>query len=623
MNYRGLSAVFYCTSFFCLICLLFCCETVVNAQPFLDRKPVSWNYRSDARRNLIVSAADVKTVIAHPISLDSIIAKESELNRRDIENAQKGIPISRPYLFGYPIDAHFDMNSSGTWDDLPDGGRLWRLRIFSPGAYSLSLAFDKFYLPKDAFFFIYNEGEAQQQCLGAFYSAHNSPKRTFVTAPLRGSVSVLEYYEPSTAREEGQISIHKITHGYKDVFAYQKNLFPVDTVSPRDKKASGATLQGLDCQININCSQGANWQQQKRAVGCFYTDYGTGLCSGALVNNTLNTIYSPIAYFLTARHCLTGGNASGTISADVTNFVFQFNYEYSGCSSSTSLSNGDYYYGSDLVASWNGIPGVNEGVDFALLKIRAALTLGSSIYLAGWSRITPSAGESVVGIHHPNLLPKQIFIGSSPQLYSGTGWIRTARSMGQTTGGSSGSPLFNSQKLIVGPLSAGYLPYDCNVQPYYNFYGRLDLAWEGGGTPNTRLKDWLANGSSSVFTYSGLDLLTGTYGLNNSDDNLNRITSENNSSNTIDLSVGPMPISSVGAVAYTLPEDATMTLEILSLMHGKVATLITNNANHRGWNEEIVNIGHDLPNGSYSIRLVAVGVSGKVYTGFRKFIVIR
>ena len=39
----------------------------------------------------------------------------------------------------------FDLANSGTWQDLPDG-RLWRLRIQSPGAVSHNLGITRFEL---------------------------------------------------------------------------------------------------------------------------------------------------------------------------------------------------------------------------------------------------------------------------------------------------------------------------------------------------------------------------------------------------------------------------------------------------------------------------------------------
>ena len=55
--------------------------------------------------------------------------------------------------------------------------------------------------------------------------------------------------------------------------------------------------------------------------------------------------------------------------------------------------------------------------------------------------------------------------------------------------GSSGSPLFNEAKRVVGQLHGGgdgsYCP------PVYKYYGKFNLSWGGGNTNNTRLKTWL------------------------------------------------------------------------------------------------------------------------------------
>lgn len=53
--------------------------------------------------------------------------------------------------------------------------------------------------------------------------------------------------------------------------------------------------------------------------------------------------------------------------------------------------------------------------------------------------------------------------------------------------GSSGSPAFDGNHRIIGQLHGGSL--SCVEQIAY--YGRFDVSWEGGGTPQTRLRDWL------------------------------------------------------------------------------------------------------------------------------------
>ena len=65
-------------------------------------------------------------------------------------------PYPGPTRFAAPIAVHFDLETSGSWDNLDDGGRLWRLRIDSPGALSLNLGFRHFDIPTGARLWIYD-----------------------------------------------------------------------------------------------------------------------------------------------------------------------------------------------------------------------------------------------------------------------------------------------------------------------------------------------------------------------------------------------------------------------------------------------------------------------------------
>ena len=50
--------------------------------------------------------------------------------REDMENDMRGMPPR----FGYKHSVHYTVENSGEWIELPDGSRLWRLTISSPGA---------------------------------------------------------------------------------------------------------------------------------------------------------------------------------------------------------------------------------------------------------------------------------------------------------------------------------------------------------------------------------------------------------------------------------------------------------------------------------------------------------
>jgi hypothetical protein len=55
--------------------------------------------------------------------------------------------------------------------------------------------------------------------------------------------------------------------------------------------------------------------------------------------------------------------------------------------------------------------------------------------------------------------------------------------------------LFDQNHRVIGQLHGGYA--SCTSKTA-DWYGRLNVSWEGGGTPSTRLKDHLDPDNSGV-----------------------------------------------------------------------------------------------------------------------------
>ncbi len=237
--------------------------------------------------------ADIHAVTMPPVDVAALLAEDS------IEQG-KGIP----YRFGFPFEVNYDLDNSGTWEDLNDGGRLWRLRIECPGAYSINLVYDEFWLPEGAKLFIYNEDRSY--VIGSFTERNNKEYEKFATALVKGDVSILEYYEPADVKEPGVIGIQRIIHAYKNLF---------DRHVAKD--AFGFGDAGW-CNNNVHCPEAADWQDQVRSVAMITTQGGWRLCTGVMVNNVRQDL---TPYFLTANHCL-GGEET---------WVFMFNYESPTC----------------------------------------------------------------------------------------------------------------------------------------------------------------------------------------------------------------------------------------------------------------------------------------------------
>ena len=63
----------------------------------------------------------------------------------------------RPFRFGAAFEVELGPSNAGVWEELPGGDRVWRLRIASDGAYSLSLAFSRLQLPRGGLLFAYDD----------------------------------------------------------------------------------------------------------------------------------------------------------------------------------------------------------------------------------------------------------------------------------------------------------------------------------------------------------------------------------------------------------------------------------------------------------------------------------
>ena len=388
----------------------------------------------------------------------------------DMQEAGKDIP----YRFGAPIDVSFNMNNSGSWNRLADGSNIWRLEIISEGAYSLNLLYDEFYLPEGGRFFLYNSD--QSSILGAFTSANNKSHRKFSTAPTPGDKVILEYYQPASVTEDAVIKISRVVHAYRNIF--HRSI--IDRVSGFGDAGS--------CNNNVNCAVGDEWQDQIRAVSMILTSGGFRLCTGSLVNNVRN---DGTPYYLTANHCL-GGHAS---------WIFMFNYDSPTCSNidgPTWMT----VQGSTLMASYSTS-------DFGLLLLTEQPPDSYNVYYNGWSAENVP-GDSSVGIHHPSGDIKKISFDYD--FVTATSWLGTAPGTthwrvgnwedGTTEPGSSGSPLYNKQKQVIGQLHGGYA--SC-ASITADWYGRVARSWLGGGANSNSMKPWLDPDNTGILAIDGFD----------------------------------------------------------------------------------------------------------------------
>jgi hypothetical protein len=267
------------------------------------------------------------------------------------------------------------LGNAGVWEYLPNGDRLWKMRVKSNDALGLIFSFKNMRIPQGASISVYNDDLSD--ALGPFDHNYNPSNGDMAIGIVMGEAATVEYYEPFSAVGQGDFIITEVAHAYRMV-----NLREMMT---RDFGDSDG------CQVNVNCSpEGNSWQDEKRGVARILLKDGPnwGWCSGSLVNNTSQNC-APL--FLSAFHC--GETAS---AADRNQWFFYFNYESSGCANGSNPIPNPYNppagspttQGCQLVAHSND-GGGSTGSDFLLVNLNNLTPTQIStwnLYFNGWNR---------------------------------------------------------------------------------------------------------------------------------------------------------------------------------------------------------------------------------------------
>lgn len=388
--------------------------------------------------------------------------------------------LEKPYRIGVTVPAEIGISNSGNWIINPDGSKLWLVSISCKGAEAIGLDFSSFKLPFGSDLFIYNS--QRSHIIGSFKANDDSKSFGFTARPVQGEEIILEYYQPYGCLEEVQLEISSLLYIYRGFGEKQdRTLFNFG--------GAGA------CEVNIHCEEGANWKDQAAGVVRILTRVKNQAfwCTGSVLNNSTND-FSPIV--LTANHCSeSAGNVSSL--ADLNKWVFYFSYESATCADPMIEPEERSIVGAEkLAASQNS---VDIGSDFYLVRLKHDIPASYHAFFNGWS-LSAAAPSSGVCIHHPQGDIKKISTYSTT-LGSGTWqstpnthwivkWGATANGFGVTEAGSSGSPLYNNEGLIIGTLTGGESA--CSNTSATDFYGKLSYSWTSNGVADSmRLKPWL------------------------------------------------------------------------------------------------------------------------------------
>lgn len=359
-------------------------------------------------------------------------------------------------LFNYGEPHYLDMDfmKSASWSVDDEGLATASLRLKSAGAKTISVFFSSLHLVGGAKLLICDKGGQEQSAYTG--SMLSKVKGELLTQVIAGEELIIKCKGDSSEVKTSVIHISHLVHGTRDLFGLENG------------------LREDDCLVDVACSGGDEWRDQIRSVVMFLREDGNG-CTGVLMNNCSND-YTPYVHI--ANHCFAG------YPSDPDNWVFYFNYEKPGCGTGAASLSQSITGAASVASDYSG--------DFHLLLLNQSPPASYHPYYAGWdnSGDVPTNGAF---IGHPLTLEKKIGLFSSvtSASYPEPGFNKPVWyadiDEGGIEGGSSGSPMFDQNKRMVGHVMDG----DVGCSGQRQIIGpKFSSNWEGANAANG-LKDWL------------------------------------------------------------------------------------------------------------------------------------
>ncbi|WP_313297119.1 serine protease [Diaphorobacter sp.] len=371
------------------------------------------------------------------------------------------------------------------WSFTTTQGRIAALRFISRGAQEVRIGVVAEQVPPTALFRTYPSGEraSATQITGEQIASiiasnrmagdHTQEGRTWWAPGVEGDDITLEIELPSDVNPADlKISIPSVIHVYGTPALALPNSIDPEGFEPR------ALGDSAKCHKDASCYSEHAAANNSVIVVKYLQNRSYFQCTGTLLNNTLQ---NRVPYVVTANHCISTQTAASTIEST-------WFFRAKSCGDKKSGS----YYRSNKGAR---LLYTTANPDFTLLQLNDTPPVGATF--AGWSSAPLALGSKVAGIQHPRSDLQKIAIGSTLgtrncSIYKGAiscstpfnsfggNMFRVMWSEGLTESGSSGSGIFNNNRL-AGVLSGG----TSTCAGGEDLYSRFDLVFPS-------IRQWLA-----------------------------------------------------------------------------------------------------------------------------------
>jgi hypothetical protein len=416
---------------------------------------------ADARAGIAAAPAARRTVPDLPARRIALPAPQ----RRDV--VVLAAPRTGPLPIGIARDVAVPLRDIAlrdlAWRTQPDGTRVARIEVASPGAAALRVALSLDRPAPGIVLRFAGAGTVVGQVTADEIAAASANGRSFWTPDLEGDVAVVEIEAAAGAQlHDLVLRIARVSHlvvGGRDLLA------PGGPVA----RATGIGT-AASCNVDLACTAPADAALADLAKSVaritFVDDSGRSyLCSAVLLNDTRS---SNVPYLWTANHCVGSQTAAGSLNA-------YFFYAAQSCDSKVTPPFVQLAGGAKLL-------GRSQDNDWSIVRLNEAVPPGAR--LAAWQAATIPTGAAVVSLHHPSgdLVKSSRGTATGQFLIDEEGangvYTEVVWTQGVTEGGSSGGPLATLAAAghyeVRGGLFAG--SSSCTAPRDPDYYSRFGAA---------------------------------------------------------------------------------------------------------------------------------------------------
>jgi lysyl endopeptidase len=136
-----------------------------------------------------------------------------EIDVQALQEQDQNLPKDAPLRYAIPAEVNIKPSAQDQWAKTDDDMQVWRLKIISPQALSLSLGFTVFNMPEGGCLFLYSPDH--NQVLGPYTKDDNAEHGQLSTPTIDGQEVFIEVSISNEQFSRMQLVLGFVNQGYK------------------------------------------------------------------------------------------------------------------------------------------------------------------------------------------------------------------------------------------------------------------------------------------------------------------------------------------------------------------------------------------------------------------------